>query len=89
MRLVIELRAWHLCLKLKTKTNMKTAAITLAVLFATILAANANPSAIHLAHKENAGIHQQQSQFSNPGNHNAKSKTTHPIATCDTMRGRF
>ncbi len=64
---------------------MKTTAMTFAILFATILSANANPTATH----RNAKMHQQQNQFTHTKHHHPNAKNTYPITGSDVMRGRF
>ena len=64
---------------------MKTTVITFAILFATILSANANASAKH----PTAKAHQQQNQFNHTGHRNTKVKSANPTVSCDVMRGRF
>ena len=68
---------------------MKTAAITLALFFATILGANANSTAPYHARTEMAKLHQQKNHFSNTRLPNAKPKKTNLTVNCDAMRGRL
>ena len=72
---------------------MKTTAITFALLFATILCANANPSSSaikgsSMVHKRNIKSHSTKEECP-IGTHETKMSKASHTTTSDSMRGRF